>query len=79
MKRIIKKCFRNCVDVRDYDVLNCIKQEDDMHIEHDGKTMTLSPHDLVAKRKYISKQFFSTNGGKDYRLYSYEWTPNEEP
>jgi hypothetical protein len=77
MKRIVKKLYRDCVEVRDYDVQDCIQRNENMTIEYDRDIMTLSPNELINKMvSKSSKTFPSKMGGKDYKLCSYYWEPD---
>ena len=77
MRTTIKKLYKGKVDLRDYDVENCIKKNENIEVIHNYDKMTLSPEDLLEKRVGISPVFGSKMGGKSYRLYSYEWKPNK--
>ncbi len=80
MKKRVKTLFQNdtLVSVRDYEVEECIKKNDAMHISFEDKTMTLDPHSLKNKVVMTSKLFKSTAGGKDYKLITFKWDPNIE-
>ena len=76
MEKQVKKTYRGCIELRDYDVNNCIKHEETMKVRFDGHVMTLSPQDLSSKVVSISKTFHSKTGGKSYKLIAYEWAPD---
>lgn len=76
MKKTIKKIYENKADVRDYDVRKCIKTNKNMEIKFKEDIMTLTPLELKIKLKKVSKKFISKIGGKDYKLYSYDWNPD---
>lgn len=78
MERTIKKLYRNLAEIRDYDVNSAIENGEKIVIKYDGDAMTLSPTDLKEKLISVSKvEFKSKVGGKDYRLCSYRWNPDE--
>lgn len=65
-------------EIRDYDVKKCIDSKTDIVIIFNDKKMTLTPQDLVDKKIYTSPLFKSKmDKGKDYKLYSYKWNPEE--
>ena len=77
MKKTVRKTYRGQVEIKDYDVEKCIKENHDMDIFFNGDKMTLTTKELVSKRTSISKEFKSSIGGKDYKLYGYMWNPKE--
>jgi|TARA_R110000803_G_scaffold99843_3_gene167997 hypothetical protein len=76
MKKTVKKLYRGKVEIRDYDVRRCIDDNKHFEIVYLKESMILSPEELISKRKSISNTFKSKVGGKDYKLYAYEWDPN---
>ena len=78
MKRTIKKLYKGLAEVRDYDVHNCINLDKSLEIVHNEESMILSPEELKTERKSVSKVFNSKTGGKSYKLYGYEWNPDDE-
>ena len=68
MKKTVKKLYKGSVEV--------INTNKHFEIVFCGESMILSSEDLVSKRKFISKTFKSKIGGKNYKLYGYEWNPN---
>jgi len=77
MERQIKKLWKGCAELKDYDVQDCIQRNETMRVKYDGDIMTLSPSDLTEKLVSISKTFESKVGGKDYKLCSYKWNADE--
>ena len=79
MRRIIKKLERNLAEVRDYDVKNCISLGEKFEIVFDDtkELMTLTPEELVSKRKTTGGPFPSKFDNKTYMLYGYVWNPDE--
>jgi hypothetical protein len=79
MKRKIRvtKTYKGCIDLRDYDVDDAIKDGNSIEVELNKKVMLLSPGQLKDDIRAISKTFPSTKGGKSYKLYSYIWEPDE--
>ena len=73
----IKKLYKGCVDLRDYNVKDCIKRNENYIINYSGELMSLSPDDMV--NKCIHRQNApSIIGTDDYELWSYKWEPNEQ-
>jgi len=76
MKKKVTKLYKGLVEVRDYDVKDCINKNESMIIVYDGDSMELSPKELTDDLKNITKEFPSKVGGKSYKLYGYEWNPD---
>jgi hypothetical protein len=76
MKKIVNKLYKGLVEVRDYDVNHCRNFNKNFEIVYNKESMILSPEELISKRKNTSKTFNSKIGGKDYKLYGYEWHPD---
>jgi hypothetical protein len=76
MRKIVKVLYKNMAPVRDYEVKSCIKKNESMIVIYNNKEMTLSVDDLKNKRVSISGLMASRTGGRDYRLYYYNWEPN---
>jgi frataxin-like iron-binding protein CyaY len=78
MEKQVNKLYKNLVDVRDYDVQTAIEKNENFKIKYNGDVMTLTPKDLVNKVASKSKITFKSKvGGKDYKLISYNWIPDE--
>jgi hypothetical protein len=79
MRLTVKKLYNGNVELRDYNVLDCINRNDSCIVVHDGKSMTLNPTQLKMRNLKISDITFKSKipGGKDYKLYAYKWIPNE--
>ena len=79
MERVIKKLYRDCIELRDYDVQDCIQRNETMKVKYDRDVMTLSPGDLVNKLVRKSTTTFKSKipGGKDYKLCAYDWNPDD--
>ena len=75
MKIIIKKLYKDCADIRNYDVQNCINKNENIEIIHGVDIMVLTPKELKHDVVSVSKIFPSKNGGREYRLVSYMWNP----
>lgn len=71
----VKKTYKGLVELRDYDVKDCIKSDTTIKVEYGGDVMSLSPIQLRDDVKAISDIFPSKNGGKSYKLYGYTWEP----
>lgn len=78
MQKRVKTLFQNntLVSVRDYEVEECIKKNDAMHIMFEDQTMTLDPHSLKEKQVFTSEPIQSKYGNSGYRLIAYKWDPN---
>lgn len=75
MKITIKKLYRKCIDLRDYNIKKCIQENQNYIVTFQGDIMILSPSDL--QTKCVNKQLVSpTKGQVPYELWSYEWKPN---
>jgi hypothetical protein len=79
MRRIIKKLENNLAEVRDYDVKKCISLGEKFEIVFDktNDMMTLTPEQLVSRRKAVGGPFSSKFDNKTYMLYGYVWNPDE--
>jgi len=77
MKKTVRKLYKGLVEVRDYDIEECIKNNKNFEIIFQEESMILTPEDLVNKRKSISNTFQSKiKNAKNYKLYGYYWNPN---
>lgn len=78
MKYNIKKMYQGKVEVRDYQLKECLENKEDMIIEHDGDTMTI-PFDQLKTKAVSKSKLFETRipGGKSYHLIGYNWNPDE--
>ena len=76
MKATIKKLFRGCIDLRDYNVRECIKNNENYLITFQGENMLITPDGLVNNCR--NRQPVSSRLEKEgYELWSYKWEPNE--
>ena len=75
-KEVTKMFIAGVVEVRDYEVEQCIQRNENMEITHKGEKMTLTPEELKTKRETLSQKQKSKVGGKDYYLYGYIWEPD---
>lgn len=80
MKKIVKTLFMNdtMVSIRDYELEECVRKNDAMHIHFEDKVMTMDPHSLESKILKTSGPFNSKTGRKGYMLHTYKWDPNIE-
>lgn len=77
MKFNVKKMYNGKVEVRDYQLKECLEKNDDMVIEHDGDIMTIPFVELKTKAVSKSKLFESKiPGSKSYHLIGYDWNPD---
>lgn len=69
----------NTVDLRDYNVIKCIKANRGVKIVHGDESMTLSVEELTTKcvRKQPVTSVFDNTKHKTYELWSYKWIPDE--
>lgn len=77
MRKEVKKLYKGCIDLRDYDVKQAIENGESIKVKFDMDYMTLTPEQLVSMKKKESALMKSKVGGKDYTLYSYEWVPDD--
>ena len=75
MRRESKKLYNGNAEIRDYDVRECLKLNENFQIMHNGDIMTLTPEELKSKLVSTSKTF--NNENKSYRLLGYEWNPDK--
>ena len=78
MKFSVKKMYNGRVEIRDYQLKECLEKNDDMVIEHDGDVMTI-PFDQLKTKAVSKSRLFETRipGGKSYHLIGYDWNPDE--
>jgi len=77
-KEVTKMNDDATVSVRDYEVNSCVIKNENMEIIHNSDKMTLTPEQLENICIRISAKLKSKiANGKDYRLYSYAWNPDE--
>lgn len=77
MEITLKKLYKGCADVRDYMVKKCIDNQENCIIRYGKDRMVLTPKDLISKKVSESKKPIESDFGKSYKLYQYEWTPEE--
>ena len=78
MRKEIKRLHNgHLASVRDYEVQECIRKNENMDIFYEGEKMTLTPEQLknetVGNRSPIMKSQY----GKDYTLLNYLWQPEQ--
>jgi hypothetical protein len=73
----VRKLYNNRAEIRDYVVDKLIEDKKSLQITFDEEVMTLSPESLVSKRTSVSKMFISKLGKRNYKLYGYDWNPDE--
>lgn len=73
----VRKLYNNRAEIRDYVVKRLIKDEKSVQIAFDEEVMTLSPESLASKIASVSKMFTSKLGKRNYKLYGYDWNPDE--
>lgn len=73
--KVIKQ-WNGCIDLRDFVVKRCIKDNEDCIVKHAGRKMKLTPEELKTKKVSESSTTFpSQYGNPPYKLYQYEWDP----
>ena len=76
MKVKVTKTYKGWVELRDYDVQNCIDKKESITVVYGDGKMTLSPEELQNNVANTSALMKSKTGGKDYHLIAYEWNPD---
>jgi hypothetical protein len=78
MKRTILKLYnKKYIDLFDYNVKECVHNNENYEIEYKGDIMILTPDELKTKcvgRQYIANPKY---GEKPYHLLSYLWKPTK--
>jgi hypothetical protein len=77
MVKNVTKLYKGCVDIRDYEVKEAIKKNEQIKVRWNGEQMTLSPKDLKERVVSTSGLMKSKVGLSDYHLLSYEWISDE--
>lgn len=79
MKKKIKvtKLYKGLIELRDYDVKQCVEDGVSIEVEFNKEVMTLSPKQLNNDIQSTSKLFTSKVGSKSYKLFGYNWEPDE--
>ena len=72
----VKKTYKGLVELRDYDVKEFIEKNITVEVEYADDVMTLSPVQLENNIMRTSNLFPSKVGGKAYKLYGYNWEPD---
>ena len=78
MRTKVTKLYKNMIELRDYDVENCIKKDENITVIFNDEKMELTPYELEYKKVSTSHTFKSKNGGQDYKLYGYKWLPEKD-
>jgi len=76
MKKVVQKIYKGCVEVPNHVAEEAIKKQEDLTIVFDGKSMKLKLHEILSKRKWVSREF-GTDSKRPYRLWAYLWIPEE--
>lgn len=73
-----KKQWKGCVDIRDYNVQRCIRENRNIEVTCDmlPGVMILTPEQLKEPDMISRKSFTSGLGTEPYKLHSYKWNPN---
>ncbi len=77
MKVTVTECKWGNIDLRDYNVVKCMKARQNYEVTYMGEIMTLTPAQLlneIVDKSELQKSKYD----KDYHLWSYKWKPDEE-
>lgn len=78
MRRNVTTINNGTAKLKDYDVIKCIADKDKMEVTYKEDMMTLSYEELTTKKVSTSQLYKSQYpGGKDYKLFGYNWRPDE--
>ena len=78
MRRIVTSVFKGDIFLKDYDVKECIRRNEDMEVTFEGETMTISTKNLGELGRLRDKEYQSQHNGKHktYKLVAFKWIPN---
>jgi hypothetical protein len=77
MRRNVTTLYNGIAKLKDYDVIKCIADKDKMQVTYKEDMMTLSYEELTTKKVSTSQTYTSQYpGGKDYKLFGYNWKPD---
>lgn len=78
MRKEIKRLHNgHLASVRDYEVQECIRKNENMDIFYEGEKMTLTPEQLKNERVGNVSPIQKSKYGKDYVLINYLWQPEQ--
>jgi hypothetical protein len=78
MRRNVTTLYNGIAKLKDYDVIKCIADKGKMEVTYKEDMMTLSYEELTTKKVSTSQTYTSQYpGGKDYKLFGYNWRPDE--
>lgn len=78
MRKEIKRLHNgHLASVRDYEVQECIRKNENMDIFYEGEKMTLTPEQLKNERVGNVSPIQKSKYGKDYVLINYVWQPEQ--
>jgi hypothetical protein len=69
----VNRLYNGYASIRDYLVHTCIANQEELRVFFGSNQMTLTPIDLMAKRKQFSKRKFTSQYNGYYSLYDYKW------
>ncbi len=75
MKRRVKKVFRGCISLRDYDVKQAIETGVSIEVVYEDQRMILTPADLRLGK--VDNGVYGKHS-KKYHLIDYPWNPINE-
>jgi len=76
-KYVVKKLYKGYASIRDYIVQECLKNEDGLVIEYEGKIMTIYNSQLKTFQLHTRK-FISKFNNETYELVDFKFLPDEE-
>jgi hypothetical protein len=74
----VNRLYQGYASIRDYVVHTCIADQSPLEVHFNALTMTLSPQDLVMKRKQFNKRKFISQYQGYYSLYDYKFVSDRE-
>ena len=76
MKRVVEKLYKGNIDLYNYNVKQCIENDEDYKVMYNSQMMTLTPRDLKDKCVSVTPVNGSRTG-RSYELYGYKWNPDK--
>ena len=73
----LEKLFNGYASVRDYLVNTCVNNQEDLLVVYQGKSMTLTPQDLISKRKQFSTKRLTSKWRGSYMLFDFKFESDE--
>jgi len=78
MDRLVTSIWKGDIFLKDYDVKECIRLKQDMHVTFGDQTMTIGLKNLTEKGRLQTREYTSQHKGKHqvYKLVAFKWIPN---